>query len=237
MVLEIIAWQVDNGNTKDTNWTLRMKLARVMIWRLLLLNLTAISSFSTFSSLPLFPLPSPRWLYERLNSSAVLPWEEGKRPDSPEVHNHDTLLTITMSTERPSKRIRKDSAARSFNSRPSDLSFTSAPSSMAVDLNRDNDTIGVDTGTTWVTSDTQLLLLIFILLSNLALEMTPIVDIHHASATTIASTEAYVMSPPVSVSVSTLIPSVSRQLGSSSISVPECPSTVSSHLALANCRD
>ena len=50
-----------------------------------------------------------------------------------------------MSTERPSKRIRIDSAARSFEERFYDPSFTS-PLPMAVDSNLDSDMVGVDKG-------------------------------------------------------------------------------------------
>ena len=52
-----------------------------------------------------------------------------------------------MSTERPSKRIRIDSAARPFEERFSGPSLTS-PLPMAVDSNRDNDImmVGVDEG-------------------------------------------------------------------------------------------
>ena len=71
--------------------------------------------------------------------------------------------------------------------------------------------------------------------SNSVLEMTPIVDVHHAPARTVVSMEAEAyMSPPVSAPVSASIP-VSKQLGFTSSSAPEFPSTVSSHLALANC--
>lgn len=45
-----------------------------------------------------------------------------------------------------------------------------------------------------------------------------------------STTEAYIMSSPVSLPVSASIP-VSGQLGSSSSSALECPSTVSSHFA------
>ena len=64
--------------------------------------------------------------------------------------------------------------------------------------------------------------------------MTPIVDVHRAPATTV-STDAYIMSPPVSVpgSASILSLSESRQLGSTSSTSPDRSSTVSSHLALA----
>ena len=59
--------------------------------------------------------------------------------------------------------------------------------------------------------------------------MTPIVDVHHA---VVSTADAYIMPPPVSVAS---IP-VSRQLqvGSTSSLAPDCSSTVSSHLALAN---
>jgi hypothetical protein len=56
------------------------------------------------------------------------------------------------------------------------------------------------------------------------------VDVHHPP---VVSTEAYIMPPSVSVAS---LP-VSRQLGSTGSSAPECSSTVSSHLALANCYD
>ena len=61
------------------------------------------------------------------------------------------------------------------------------------------------------------LLLTLILSSKLVLEMTSNVDVHHAP---------YKISPPVSVPVSASIPSVSKELGSTSSSAPECPSTV-----------
>ena len=78
---------------------------------------------------------------------------------------------------------------------------------------------------------------ILMLSSNLVLEMATTVDVHHAPARTVANAEAYTMSPLVSPPVSASIPSLSRQLGTASSSTPECSSTVSSHLALANCRD
>lgn len=53
-----------------------------------------------------------------------------------------TLLNITMSTERPSKRTRADSPARSLEGRFSD---PSTPLPMTVDSNCDNDMITVDT--------------------------------------------------------------------------------------------
>ena len=55
-----------------------------------------------------------------------------------------------MSTKRPSKRIRTDSATRFFEGRFSDPSLTSTPLPMAgvpMDSNRDNDMVTVDPGT------------------------------------------------------------------------------------------
>ena len=58
-----------------------------------------------------------------------------------------SLLTITMSIEKPSNRIYANSAARLFEKRFSDPSLTSTPLPMAVDSNRDNDMATVDTRT------------------------------------------------------------------------------------------
>lgn len=123
----------------------------------------------------------------------------------------------SMSTESPSKRIRTDGTVRSFERRSSDSSPTSTPLPTVVDSNHDN-----DTETRWVTWQSfdihcNIHLYSFLILSSdLVLEMTPIVNVHHA--------------PYISTPVLAPIPSVS-----STSTAPECPSTVSSHFEFANC--
>jgi len=57
--------------------------------------------------------------------------------------------------------------------------------------------------------------------------MVAVVSVDHAPATAVASMKASIMSPPISVPGSALIPTVHSQLPVSS--APENPSTVSAH--------
>ncbi|KAF8801140.1 hypothetical protein BYT27DRAFT_7198634 [Phlegmacium glaucopus] len=115
-----------------------------------------------------------------------------------------------MSNERPSKNNRMTKGFRyikgKFSSR---LPSTHPPTSLSVDVDPslDNCNVTIDAET-----------------SNMPPKMVPVVSVDHAAPTVVAA-EADTKSLPNSVPVSPSIPSVPRQLGSSSRPRPETPFT------------